>query len=82
MIGINTVVFTGGQGIGFAIPIDTALLVADELKRYGMIKRPWLGVAVMTNSPGLARVNNLPNVAGLVVYRMQPNGPIETAGTG
>ncbi len=80
VIGINTVVLTSAQGIGFAIPIDTALHVADELKRFGMIKRPWLGVAVTTNSPRLARMYNLPNVAGIVTYRMQPRGPFEAAG--
>ncbi len=80
VIGINTVVFTGGQGIGFAIPIDTALRVADELKRFGMIKRPWLGIVVLTNSPRLAQANALPNVLGIVAYRMQPNGPSEAAG--
>ena len=67
VIGINTIVATQAQGIGFAIPIDTALRVADELKRFGHVKRPWLGVVVVTNSPQLAAYYDLPNVKGVVV---------------
>src|SRR5205807_4556646 len=50
VIGINTIVASRAQGIGFAIPIDTALRVAEELKKYGKVKRPWLGLVVMTNT--------------------------------
>ncbi len=67
VIGINTIVATQAQGIGFAIPIDIALRVADELKRFGHVKRPWLGVVVVTNSPQLAAYYDLPNVKGVVV---------------
>lgn len=69
VIGINTLVLNGAQGIGFAIPIDTALRVADELKRFGKIKRPWLGLAVITNTRQLARYYDLPDAAGVVVGR-------------
>jgi serine protease Do len=69
VIGINTLVLNGAQGIGFAIPIDTALRVADELKRVGKIKRPWLGLAVITNTRQLSRYYDLPDIAGVVVGR-------------
>lgn len=69
VIGINTLVLNGAQGIGFAIPIDTALRVADELKRFGKVKRPWLGLAVITNTRQMARYYDLPDVAGVVVGR-------------
>ena len=75
VIGINTIVAASAQGIGFAIPIDTALRVADELKRFGRIKRPWLGLVVVTNTPQLASNYDLPNVNGVVVsgiYRLGP----------
>jgi serine protease Do len=75
VIGINTVVLSSAQGIGFAIPIDTALRVAEELKRFGRVKRPWLGLAVVTNTTPLAESYGLPNVAGVVVARLYRNGP-------
>ena len=80
VIGINTIVATNAQGIGFAIPIDTALRVAEELKRFGRVKRPWLGLLVMTNNSAFANYYNLPNVAGVVALRLSGNGPGAEAG--
>jgi S1-C subfamily serine protease len=42
-VGINTLVRSDAQNIGFAIPIKTALRIADTLKRYGRVRRPDLG---------------------------------------
>ncbi len=80
VIGINTIVASHAQGIGFAIPIDTALRVAEELKRYGRVKRPWLGLLVMTNNSAFANYYNLPNIAGVVALRLSGNGPGAEAG--
>ncbi len=79
VIGINTIVATQAQGIGFAIPIDTALRVADELKRFGHVKRPWLGVVVTTNTPQLAAEYGLPNVKGVVVSGISRANPSATS---
>jgi S1-C subfamily serine protease len=80
VIGINTVVLSGAQGIGFAIPIDTALAVAAELKKYGKVKRPWIGAVVVTNTPNIASYNNLPDVKGAIVSRIYSEGPAASAG--
>ncbi len=80
VIGINTIVATNAQGIGFAIPIDTALRVAEELKRFGRVKRPWLGLLVMTNNSAFANYYNLPNIAGVVALKLSGNGPGAEAG--
>jgi S1-C subfamily serine protease len=80
VIGINTLVASQAQGIGFAIPIDTALKVADELKRYGKIKRPTFGLAPVTNTPAIAEGNDLPNIRGVVVGGLYPGGPAARAG--
>jgi serine protease Do len=80
VIGINTIVASNAQGIGFAIPIDTALGVAEELKRYGRVKRPSLGLLVMTNNSAFANYYNLPNIAGIVALRLYRNGPGAAAG--
>ena len=80
VIGINTIVASRANGIGFAIPIDTALRVADELKKYGKVKRPWLGLVVVTNTSQFATYYDLPNVAGVVVARIARGGPGDGAG--
>ncbi len=80
VIGINTLVYSQAQGIGFAIPIDTALRVADELKRYGRIKRPWVGVLTVTNSDDFVQRFSLPNVAGAVVRGIYRDSPAAGAG--
>jgi serine protease Do len=80
VIGINTIIASRAQGIGFAIPIDTALRVADELKRFGHVKRPWLGLVTVTNTQQLIAYYDLPNVSGVVVARIVPEGPAAGAG--
>ena len=80
VIGINTLVRQHAEGIGFAIPIDTALQVAEELKAYGKVPRPWLGVVVQTNTPSLATRFGLPPVKGVVVTGVYRDGPAAQAG--
>jgi serine protease Do len=80
VIGINTIVASQAQGIGFAIPIDTALNVASELKRYGRVKRPWLGMVVITNSRDLANYYGLPDAPGVVALRFARDGSGAAAG--
>jgi S1-C subfamily serine protease len=80
VIGINTIVASQAQGIGFAIPIDTALSVASELKRYGRIKRPWLGMVVISNTHELAAANGLPDEEGAIAFQFDPNGAGAAAG--
>ncbi len=79
VIGINTMIISGAQGIGFAIPIDIALRVAGELKQYGRIKRPWLGLNVRTNTQQIADYYGLPNVAGVVIAKAASRGPARNA---
>jgi len=80
LIGINTLVDGRGQGIGFAIPVDTALRVADELKRFGKIKRPWLGLIVTTNNAYFVERYGLPDTEGAVVRGIYRDGPAVDTG--
>jgi len=80
VVGINTLIRPDAQGIGFAIPIDTALGVADELKRFGKVKRPWLGVVVTTNNAYFVQRYGLPDVEGVVVRGAYRGGPVDRAG--
>jgi serine protease Do len=75
LVGINTLVDRRGPGIGFAIPIDTALRVADELKRFGKVKRPWLGLVTATNNRFYVERYGLPDTAGALVRGFYRGGP-------
>lgn len=80
VIGINTLIRPDAQGIGFAIPIDTALRVADELKRFGKVKRPWLGLVTITNNDRLVSGYGVSDVRGAVVQAFYRGGPSVDAG--
>ena len=83
LIGINTAIYSksgGSQGIGFAIPVDTAKSVMLELVQHGQVIRGWLGIEPQPLTPALASALNLPNVNGLLVTGIFKNGPAHTAG--
>lgn len=84
VIGVNTAIASNtglSQGYGFAVPIDLARHVADDLIRYGRWRRAVLGVEINEVSVEDAEVFRLPSVAGAVVQRFStPNTPAERAG--
>ncbi|MCU0588997.1 MAG: trypsin-like peptidase domain-containing protein [Syntrophobacteraceae bacterium] len=83
MIGINTAIFspTGSNvGIGFAIPIDTAKMVLDDLIEKGYYAYPWIGASLMTLTPDLAEDLKLPVESGAMLVEVVPNGPAARAG--
>jgi len=80
VIGINTVVRSDAQGIGFAIPIDLAKGIADELIRHGKIKRPWAGLYTQDVSPEIARYLGLERAEGAFVEKLIRQGPAWRAG--
>jgi serine protease Do len=80
VIGINTIVRSDAQGIGFAIPIHLAKGIADELIRSGKIKRPWTGLNVQAVDREIAGALNLPRVEGCYVDQIDRRGPAWRAG--
>ncbi|MBM3458071.1 MAG: PDZ domain-containing protein, partial [Armatimonadetes bacterium] len=80
VIGINTVVRADAQGIGFAIPIDLAKSIADELIRSGKIKRPWIGLVAEDLNPRVAMYLNLAETQGCYVEKLVRRGPAFQAG--
>ncbi len=83
MIGINTAIFspTGANvGIGFAIPIDTAKRVVDELINKGYYAYPWMGISLMTLSADMAEALKLSVDSGVMVVEVVPRGPADRAG--
>jgi serine protease Do len=84
LVGINTAIISqngGNVGIGFAIPINMALNVADQLIEYGQVKRGLLGIFAQTLTPELAQAFNLsPKVTGVLVTSVSDNSPASKAG--
>lgn len=83
VIGINSAIYapTGTTaGIGFAIPINTAKRVADDLITKGRVRRATLGVEGRALWPGLAEALNLSVEKGILVERVTPGGPAAQAG--
>jgi S1-C subfamily serine protease len=83
VIGINTMIASSvGQnaGIGFAIPINTAKAVLNDLLTLGRVRRPVLGVITLAIGPDIADQLGLPSDSGLLVQRVLPGGAAEHAG--
>ncbi len=68
-IGINTAMVMGAQNIGFAIPINPAKKDLEEIKKYGKIKRPFLGVRYILINKQVAEKNKLPVDYGALILR-------------
>lgn len=69
VIGINTAMVAMAQNLGFAIPIDSAKKDLDEIKRYGRIKKPFLGVRYILLNEQVAEKNKLPVNYGALIIR-------------
>jgi S1-C subfamily serine protease len=80
VIGINTIVRTDAQGIGFAIPVTLAKGIADELIRSGKIKRPWTGINAENMTRDVAAYLGLERVEGVYVDQIDRRGPAWQAG--
>ena len=79
VIGVSSSIFTnsgGSVGLGFAIPIERALRVADEIIRSGSVRRAWVGLDV----EGAAAMRNWKSQGGVVVSSVTPEGPAARAG--
>jgi Do/DeqQ family serine protease len=83
VIGINTAILApggGNVGIGFAVPINMARQIMDQLVNYGEIKRGRIGVAIQDLTPDLAQALGTRHTQGAVIARVEPGSPAERAG--
>jgi serine protease Do len=80
VIGINTAIIASGQGMGFAIPIDMAKTVIDELLAKGKVTRGWLGISVKDINVEEAAVLNWDKEFGVLVTDIVPKGPSAKSG--
>lgn len=79
VIGINTAIYQGAQGIGFAIPSNTAKKIAEDIIRKGYASHPWLGIGGETLNRRIAYYYNLPVDYGVIVGEVVKSSPADKA---
>jgi Do/DeqQ family serine protease len=82
-VGINTAILSpggGNIGIGFAVPINMARRVMDQILRYGEVKRGRIGVAIQDLTPDLADAMKTSHTTGAVIAKVESGSPAERAG--
>ncbi|MEM1581071.1 MAG: trypsin-like peptidase domain-containing protein [Candidatus Bathyarchaeia archaeon] len=80
VVAINTAIIPFAQGIGFAIPINAAKEVANEIMLHGYYARPWLGIVGVSVNRQIAEYYDLPVEHGVLVARVTPDSPADKAG--
>ncbi len=80
VVGINTAIVAGGQGIGFAIPINMARNIIKQLKEHGHVTRGWLGVSIQDLTPELAEYYGVKDGKGALVGEVFKGDPADKAG--
>ena len=86
VVGINTLVVRNtdsgdvAEGLGFAIPVNTAQAVAQQIIEKGYFARPYLGISFQPINPGIAARYNLPAEWGVYITQVAENSPASAAG--
>ncbi len=80
VVGINTAIVASGQGIGFAIPINLASGIIDQLRNTGEVSRGWLGVGIQNLTPELADYYGIDREDGVMVTQVYNGDPADKAG--
>jgi len=80
VVGINTAIFSGAQGIGFAIPVDKVRRIVQELRSFGKVRPAWVGINAVDISESLARRLGWERTDGVVVESVDAGSPAAAAG--
>ncbi len=80
LVGITTAIYSNAQGIGFAIPIDKAKRIVDDLVKYGEVHPGWLGLEVQPLTEKIRSAISLPAQSGMLIVKVWENSPAEKAG--
>ena len=80
VIAINTAIIPFAQGIGFAIPVNSAKACTGEMITTGVSERPWLGVIGLSLTDGIARYYDLPVDRGVLVSKVVEDSPADRSG--
>jgi serine protease Do len=80
VVAINTAKIPYGQGIGFAVPINTVKSVLTDLVENGHVTRPWIGISTVKLDPRIASFYRLLLVHGALIVNVEPYSPADNAG--
>jgi serine protease Do len=83
VVGVNTFILSqsgGNEGLGFAIPSGVLNVAYRQLRKFGHLHRPEVGLGLQSITPSLAAALNLPRNYGVIVSDVKPGGPAEAAG--
>ncbi|MFQ5645355.1 MAG: DegQ family serine endoprotease [bacterium] len=80
VVGINTAITSGAQGIGFAIPVNMARNIMEQLLTTGKVVRGWMGIAIQKVTESLAKQFNVPEESGVLVGQVFKGDPADKAG--
>lgn len=79
LIGINTAIHAKGYGIGFAIPVDRAKAIFDELMTFGEVQEAWVGAGVQDLTQAIIRSLKYPKLEGLIIRGVEKESPAAVA---
>ncbi len=84
LIGLNTAILSNGvegnQGVGFAVPVNMARQVMDQIIQHGKVVRGWLGVVIQPMTPAMAKAFGMAEPKGALVGDVMPDSPASQAG--
>lgn len=83
VVGINSLIYSGSggyMGLSFAVPINLAMQVAQQLRAHGMVRRAYLGAEFQEVTPALAQSFGLPATTGALVVRVEKGSPADASG--
>ena len=80
VVGINTLIFASGQGLGFAIPVNLVRGIMEQLREKGSVTRGWLGVQIQAVTPELAESLDLPDTKGALIAGVFKGDPADEGG--
>ena len=80
VVGVSAAIIQGGQGIGFAIPINIVKRVVQQLESKGAVTRGWIGVDIQEMTPDLAQALKMERSEGALIAQVEKSGPASKAG--
>lgn len=80
VIGMSTAMIPYAQGIGFAIPINIAMKILEDVVKYGEVRRPWIGISGIDITKKVVAYYNLPTENGIIVMNVMPKSPAGRSG--
>jgi S1-C subfamily serine protease len=80
VVGMDTLIDTGGSGLGFAVAVNTIKDAVSQIKAFGKVSRPYVGIKFINIDPSIQIAKNLPVSSGAFVTDTVAGGPAQAAG--